>query len=156
MTLRILVCGSRWYGRAKADYASEEEKLFDLKNRVEPQKRKLTDILAREISSRGYSEYLHNGEIDVINTIIISGMALGADTLAVEFADWYGIPTLKFPADWDRYKKGAGPIRNQQMIDEGKPNLCVAFLMPNSRGTRDMITRCKFENIEVIEIESPE
>jgi hypothetical protein len=153
MTLRILVCGSRWYGRPFDFYSSEEDRLKDIRERVEPQKRKLSDILAKQISTRGYSEYLYDGQIDVINTIIISGMAKGADTLAVEFAEFYGIPTLKFPANWDRYKKGAGPIRNQRMIDEGKPNLCIAFLMQNSRGTRDMINRCLLEDIETIIIE---
>lgn len=152
--LRILVCGSRWYGRPLDFYLSEEDRLKDIKERVEPQKQKLSNVLAHEISSRGYSEYLYNGQIDVSNTVIISGMAKGADTLAVEFADFYGITTLKFPADWNRYKNGAGPIRNQKMIDEGKPNLCIAFLMPNSRGTRDMINRCLFEGIETIIIES--
>ena len=32
-----------------------------------------------------------------------------------------------YPVDWEKYGKAAGPIRNQQMIDKGKPDLVVAF-----------------------------
>lgn len=87
------------------------------------------------------------------NITIISGMAKGADTLAVQFAELYDIPCLKFPADWARYGKGAGPVRNQQMLDEGKPDLIIAFPMQSSRGTRDMINRGLMEDVEVIVIE---
>ena len=80
-------------------------------------------------------------------------MAKGADTLAVQFAELYDIPCLKFPADWARYGKGAGPVRNQLMLDEGKPDLIIAFPMQSSRGTRDMINRGLMEVVEVIVIE---
>lgn len=91
--------------------------------------------------------------LDLSDITIISGMAKGADTLAVQFANQYDIPCLEFPADWARYGKGAGPVRNQQMLDEGKPNLIVAFPMQISKGTRDMINRGLMEDIEVIVIE---
>ena len=44
----------------------------------------------------------------------------------------------------------AGHIRNQQMIDEGKPDLVVAF--PGGAGTADMIRRAKKHNLKVIEV----
>ncbi len=56
------------------------------------------------------------------------------------------------PADWDKFGKGAGPIRNQQMIDEGKPDLVVAF--PGGTGTADMVKRAKKHGIEVIEVKN--
>ena len=91
---------------------------------------------------------------DYSKQVIISGMAKGADTLAVQFADINNIPVLKFPADWDKYGKRAGPIRNQQMIDEGKPDLVVAFYgsRVEGSGTADMVRRAKKHGIEVIEI----
>lgn len=92
-------------------------------------------------------------EKNIQNPVIISGMAKGADTLAVDFAMQYGYECLKFPADWARYGKGAGPVRNQQMIDEGKPDLIIAFPMQSSRGTRDMINRGLMQDVEVIVIE---
>ncbi len=51
----------------------------------------------------------------------------------------------------DKYGKSAGSIRNQQMIDEGKPDLVVAF--PGGFGTKDMVRRAKKHNIEVIIID---
>lgn len=103
---------------------------------------KLHDELMKLFAERGFN-----------NVTIISGMAKGADTLAVKFAEQYELPCLKFPADWARYGKGAGPVRNQQMLDEGKPDLIVAFPMQSSRGTRDMINRGLMEDIEVIVFE---
>jgi hypothetical protein len=81
---------------------------------------------------------------------IISGCARGADSLAIKYAETYGDDVLKFPADWDKHGRAAGPIRNQQMLDEGKPDLVIAF--PGGKGTMDMINRSKKANIEVIEI----
>lgn len=81
---------------------------------------------------------------------IISGMAPGADTMAVEFAEAYNYPVHKFPADWDQYGKKAGPIRNQQMIDEGLPDLGIAFPTKRSRGTYDMIRRLEKAGVKTI------
>lgn len=74
---------------------------------------------------------------------VIEGEAPGADTIARVVAESLGIPVRKFPADWKRYGKPAGHIRNQQMIDEGRPDKGVAFHpdIENSRGTRDMVER---------------
>lgn len=77
-------------------------------------------------------------------TAIIEGQARGADRLAGRYADRYKhIEHLKFPADWDKYLKAAGPIRNQQMLEEGMPDQVVAFHdnLPESKGTHDMIKR---------------
>lgn len=154
MNKRILVCGSRWFGRPKVDYVSEEARIKDFKERVEPQRIYFNSKMAEICSKYGKVEYLYNGHIDCTGVTIISGMAPGADTLAVEFAEFYGIPLMKFPADWKKYGNGAGPLRNTKMLDEGKPHVVVGFLMSDSRGTRDMLTKAKFEsNIDVIECE---
>jgi hypothetical protein len=58
-----------------------------------------------------------------------------------------------FYADWDKHGRAAGPIRNQQMLDEGKPDLVVAFLLPQGSGTLDMIRRTEKAGIEVRVIE---
>jgi hypothetical protein len=70
-------------------------------------------------------------------TLIIHGAAKGADTLAGRWAKEFNIPVLVFPADWKKYGRRAGPIRNAQMLSEGKPNLVVAF--PGGRGTANMV-----------------
>lgn len=83
-------------------------------------------------------------------TAIIEGGATGADALAAAWAKLEGVPTERFPADWKAHGRAAGPIRNQQMIDEGKPDLVVAF--PGGRGTADMVRRAKKAGIPVREI----
>ena len=55
------------------------------------------------------------------------GADTGADTPAGEYARDRGIPCRRFPADWQRHGRSAGFVRNRQMLDEGKPDLVVAF-----------------------------
>jgi len=74
-------------------------------------------------------------------TTLVHGAAPGADSLAFEWAIANNIPARSFPADWQKHGKAAGPIRNQQMLDEGRPDIVVAF--PGGRGTADMVTRSR-------------
>lgn len=78
------------------------------------------------------------------NAIIISGGARGADTIAELIARSIGMKTQIFPAQWNLYGKAAGPIRNQQMLEEN-PDLVIAFHndLNSSKGTKDMINRAK-------------
>lgn len=78
---------------------------------------------------------------------VIEGDARGADRLAGYWAQKNSVDLLIFRADWDRNGKAAGSIRNQQMLDEGKPDMVVAF--PGGRGTADMIRRAKRTAIPV-------
>lgn len=82
-----------------------------------------------------------NGTYDLRRNIseIIVGGAAGADTLAETFARDNCIPYSRFDANWELYGRAAGPIRNRRMLEEGKPDLVVAFLAPHSRGTKNMI-----------------
>jgi len=82
--------------------------------------------------------------------VVIEGEARGADTLGRQAAEELAIPVLKFPADWNKYGKAAGPIRNQQMLEEGKPTYFLAFANPTleaTKGTKDMVTRLRKANI---------
>ena len=74
-------------------------------------------------------------------TALIHGQARGADNMAAYWAAQLGIPREAFPADWKAHGKAAGPIRNKQMLHEGKPDLVVAF--PGGRGTANMIKQAK-------------
>ena len=81
---------------------------------------------------------------------VISGGARGADTMAEDWAKARGIECVVFHADWAKYGRAAGPIHNQQMLDEGRPTLVVAF--PDGRGTADMVRRARSAGVEVIEV----
>jgi len=85
--------------------------------------------------------------------LIIQGGAKGADFLAKVYAycwGWGGLMCREFPADWKQYGKAAGGIRNQQMLDEGKPDLVVAF--KGGTGTADMVRRAKEAGVEVMQV----
>ena len=82
--------------------------------------------------------------------LLINGGAPGADALSSEWARGMEIQTMMFMADWIRYGKKAGPIRNQQMIDE-KPDLVLAF--PGGVGTADCVRRAEKAGIPVGRIE---
>jgi len=70
--------------------------------------------------------------------LLIHGNARGADQLAGQYAENRGILVEIYPPDWSLGRK-AGPLRNQRMIDDGKPDAVLAF--PGGRGTDDMIRR---------------
>jgi hypothetical protein len=74
----------------------------------------------------------------------------GADQLAYEWAMAVDIPVTPFPADWKKYRRAAGPIRNQQMADE-RPDICLAF--KGGDGTADMRGRAAKAGIEVVMVE---
>jgi hypothetical protein len=84
---------------------------------------------------------------------IIQGGARGADFLAKVYAycwGWGGLNCIEYPADWHKNGRAAGHIRNKQMLEEGKPDLVIAF--PGGRGTADMIRQAKEAGVEVVEV----
>lgn len=83
---------------------------------------------------------------------LIHGAAKGADTLAGEWAESRGVEVIACPADWRRYGRAAGPIRNKQMLVEHKPDLVVAF--PGSTGTAHMVSIAEKAGGEVIQIDA--
>lgn len=80
-------------------------------------------------------------------TTVIEGEARGADTLAREWADRRRIRVERYPANWDRDGKAAGPIRNRLMLEKGRPDLVVAF--PGGRGTADMVEQSQRAGVRV-------
>lgn len=79
--------------------------------------------------------------------VIIEGEARGADSIARDAAFSRMVPVEGFPADWSQGRK-AGPLRNQQMLDEGRPQVVFAFsddlIQPTEGvrgGTADMVRR---------------
>lgn len=85
----------------------------------------------------------HNPEV------IVSGMARGADKLGVKYANENGGQLKEFPAQWDKYGKSAGYKRNQQMLDEGKPDLVLIYWDGISKGTKHMLDIAKRAGVKV-------
>ncbi len=101
--------------------------------------------------SRFYSDYakIYDYLKRLNASQVLAGGCRGADTLAVRAARSLGVPFREFPADWQRFGKAAGPMRNQQMLDEGGPDLVVAFHphLEESKGTKDMVHRAIAQGI---------
>lgn len=120
---RVLVCGGR-------DYGSEDGQLDRL--------RRTLDAALEAAQSAGKV------------AVIIHGNARGADLLADQYARERSLKVIPFPADWDLHGRRAGPIRNKQMLDEGKPNAVIAF--PGGAGTANMIKLAKNKGIPVLHV----
>lgn len=81
---------------------------------------------------------------------VVSGGAPGADTIAVDLAREMRCNTLKYQANWAKWGKAAGPIRNQELLDEGDPEVVVAFKKGSiSKGTDDMLEKASKRKIPI-------
>lgn len=74
-------------------------------------------------------------------TVVVSGGARGVDSVAVKDAQLRGLEVRVYPADWENLGKGAGFVRNQQIVDDA--DKVVAFWDEKSRGTMDTVARAK-------------
>lgn len=63
------------------------------------------------------SEYYLQNKINTHNVIIVSGHALGTDSLGERFAAEHNLQCEVYPAEWNKYERVAGPIRNNQMTE---------------------------------------
>lgn len=96
------------------------------------------------------------------DTVIIHGAARGLDTIAAQCALELGLqidlpPTPEneiggYPADWTKYRRGAGPIRNSQMLKQGMPDEVWAWhdnLWLESKGTKNMVDQALLAGLPV-------
>lgn len=78
------------------------------------------------------------------NIIILSGCASGADAIGERYAKENGFEVKKYPADWKKYGRSAGPKRNKQMAEVCDCIIC--FWDEKSKGTKSMIEYAKKYN----------
>lgn len=78
---------------------------------------------------------------------VVSGCANGADKLGEKWAFENGLPIKRFPADWDRNGKAAGPIRNRKMAEYA--DALIAIWDDMSPGTRNMIHEARKRGLKV-------
>lgn len=115
--MRVIVCGSRTYGRSDV-----------IRARV------------RQLPA---------------DTLVIVGRARGADTVAEREAMLCGLTIDARPADWQRYGRRAGWLRNAEMLDvllAGAPDdtrVVIAFWDGSSRGTAGMLRLARSAGVEV-------
>lgn len=95
-------------------------------------------------------EYLEDTLDNLEISEIIEGGATGADALAYNYAKSRNIKVTKFVANWKKYGRKAGMLRNKQMLEEGKPDLVIAF--PGNKGTANMIKLAKWSKIPILDL----
>jgi len=74
-------------------------------------------------------------------TEVVCGMARGADSHGKEWAQRNNISVKEFPADWDKYGKSAGFIRNKEMAEYA--DAAIVCWDGKSRGSVNMIEEMK-------------
>lgn len=92
----------------------------------------------------GFREQFHEKGTPIV---IVEGGARGADTLAKEYAVKHNIPFEEFVAEWNKYGRGAGPVRNSKMLKSG---IDVVIAFPGGRGTQDTIGKAEKMGIRVL------
>jgi hypothetical protein len=80
---------------------------------------------------------------------LVQGGAKGADRLALRWALTRDVPYATFPANWNKYGRGAGPIRNREMI-ETEPDMVIVF--PGGKGTANLCEQARRKGIRVVRI----
>lgn len=78
---------------------------------------------------------------------IVSGGAKGADSLSERVAEDFCLSHRHIPAEWSKYGRAAGPLRNQKIIDEA--DVVAAFPLGESKGTQDGIRKTKMAGKQV-------
>ena len=101
--------------------------------------------------SRDFDDYtLLAAELDKLlagktNITIVSGTARGADRLGERYAAEHNLQIERFPAEWEKYHKGAGPIRNAKMVQSA--DAVIVFWDSESSGTKNIIECARKEDI---------
>lgn len=80
-------------------------------------------------------------------TEVVSGGAIGVDTIAERWAADKGIEVKRFDANWDLLGKAAGPVRNAEMAQYA--DALIAVWDGKSRGTMSMINLARKEGLQV-------
>jgi hypothetical protein len=156
--LRIIIAGSRFFEDYNLFESTMFKVLFHL-NKEYPQ----YNILVINKEERLF-------KINPCNLEIISGMAKGADTLAVRFANKYNLALKEFPADWNNlnvlpcrvitnsygsYNALAGHKRNRDMAvyasSDDAFGVLVLFWDGKSKGSKNMKSQAVAFGLEIYE-----
>jgi YspA, cpYpsA-related SLOG family len=79
------------------------------------------------------------------------GDARGADAITRAACSNLGIPFTVHYADWKKWGRAAGPMRNREMLNAANPDLVIAFpAADESRGTRDCMAAAEAKKIPVV------
>ncbi len=124
--IRILICGGRTFSKlARLRYVVES-------------------LIRNQLAAAGL-----DSQLDFDQVWVVHGNAIGADRLAGATALALGCTVIAVPANWWKYPKAGGPIRNQRMLDQFEPNVVLAF--SGGKGTANMVELARKRKIDVID-----
>lgn len=105
-------------------------------------------IIAGSRSIKDISEvYLAVDKIDWLITEVVSGRAPGVDRLGEQWANDIGVPVKLFPANWAKFGRGAGHIRNAEMAMYA--DALLALWDGISSGTGNMIDLARAKGLKI-------
>lgn len=142
--MRLLVCGSRDF----EDQLLVTQMIHSEYVKASDKSLPLTVI---EGGAKGADAMAHNAAEHIQEIIRISFNLDSDGNLNTELRH------EQYPADWETHGKAAGPIRNKQMLDEGKPDKVLAFInkpLVESRGTKNMVEIAEKAGLPVIIVET--
>lgn len=90
--------------------------------------------------------------LEATSLVVIHGGAQGADACAnawvyAKRAKGFLVGLMRFPAAWRKHGRSAGPIRNREMLVQGRPTLVLAF--PGGAGTANMVALAEEHGVTV-------
>ena len=86
-------------------------------------------------------EFAEEQKLYLDDLMVISGTCRGADKLGEQWAFSHEIPVELFPANWNKFGKSAGYIRNEAMAKYSTH--CIVFIKNHSKGSQHMIDLAK-------------
>ena len=100
---------------------------------------------------------LNNAHVNGMRSLVVGDCPTGVVHYVRMWANTMGVPYEMVRAEWTRWGKAAGPIRNRRMIDVYKPDACLAFFQPGAgnRGTTDCANYAEAQGVRVLRFEGP-
>lgn len=132
--MRVLVTGGRWLGRSSMRAGLTREQRLAARLQDKHDRTAVWVVLER----------LHRGRVI---TTLVHGAAPGLDLMAHAWALGRGVPTEPHPADWGRWSRAAGGIRNAEMVGLGA-DLVVVF--PGGAGTADCLEKARAAGLDLL------
>ena len=81
---------------------------------------------------------------------IVQGEARGADELARQWAESRKRKVIGYKANWSKYGRAAGSLRNSQMLNQTSATILLSFPLQDSVGTWDMVRKARIHDLKVI------
>ncbi len=84
-------------------------------------------------------------------SVIVGDCPTGVDKIVAEWCSDNNVEYVVYKANWDKYGKAAGPLRNKAMV-ASKPDMTIGFPLGESRGTWNCLLQASEKKLPVATI----